>query len=119
MRSESRVTGVSVGPRASAWLLLTVWLVLTPRVLAQPTSTIQVHVHHDSVPVAGADVVVNDRTYATSATGDVTIPAAAGSVIITVVKDGFEPLTSPWTSLPVRPCPCCSICGLASGSKRT
>ena len=81
-------------PRASVWLLLAVWLVLTPRVIAQPTSTILVHVHHDSVPVAGADVVVNDRTYATSAAGDVSITAAAGSVIITVVKDGFEPLTS-------------------------
>jgi outer membrane receptor for ferrienterochelin and colicins len=74
--------------------LLAVWLVLAPSVLAQPTATVRIHVQHDSKPVAGAEVVVNDRTYTTSTEGDVAATVTPGAVTITVVKEGFEPLTS-------------------------
>ena len=74
--------------------LLAVWLVLAPSVLAQPTATVRIHVQHDSKPVAGAEVVVNDSPYTTSTEGDVTATVTPGAVTITVVKEGFEPLTS-------------------------
>jgi iron complex outermembrane receptor protein len=81
-------------------LTLAVWLALTPfafaqsTALAQPTATVRIHVQHDAMPVASAEVVVNDKTYTTSATGDVTATVIPGAVTLTVVKEGFEPLTS-------------------------
>ena len=46
------------------------------------------------MPVAGAEVVVNDKTFTTSADGDVSVNVSPGAVTITVVKEGYEPLTS-------------------------
>jgi outer membrane receptor for ferrienterochelin and colicins len=70
------------------------WLVLVASLVAQSTATISIHVQHESVPVAGAEVVVNDKTYTTSAAGDVVATVTPGAVTITVVKEGFEALTS-------------------------
>ena len=39
------------------------WLVLAASLVAQSTTTVRIHVQHESMPVAGAEVVVNDKTY--------------------------------------------------------
>jgi outer membrane receptor for ferrienterochelin and colicins len=75
-------------------VLFTVSVVLTTSLLAQPTGAVRILVQHESLPVAGADVLVNGRSYTTPISGDVTVTVMPGSVTIAVVKQGFEPLTS-------------------------
>ncbi len=41
-------------------------------------------------PVADADVVVGGRTYETAADGEVRIPVTAGTVEVTVAKEGGD-----------------------------
>lgn len=67
---------------------------------AQPSAVIQVDVRFDSAPVAGAAVVVNGTTHATSATGSVSVTVRPGTIAITAVKEGFLPAT---TSVVVQP----------------
>jgi outer membrane receptor for ferrienterochelin and colicins len=45
-------------------------------------------------PVAGAEIVVAGKTYVTDLRGDVRIVVAPGSVDLTVVKEGFAPVTA-------------------------
>jgi outer membrane receptor for ferrienterochelin and colicins len=75
-------------------VLIAVCVVLTELLLGQPTGAVRILVQHQSMPVAGADVVVNGTTFTTSASGDVTVDVMPGSVTMTVVKEGFEPLTA-------------------------
>src|SRR3990167_4541270 len=67
---------------------------------AQPSAVIQVDVRFDSAPVAGAAVVVNGTTHATSATGSVSVTVRPGTIAVTAVKEGFLPAT---TSVVVQP----------------
>jgi len=48
----------------------------------------------DRAPVAGAEIVVAGQTYVTDRRGEVRIGVAAGAVSLTVVKEGFAPLTT-------------------------
>ena len=60
----------------------------------QVPSTVRVEVRHDAAPVADAEVLVNGTTYKTDADGAASASVAPGAVDITVVKDGFAPLTT-------------------------
>jgi outer membrane receptor for ferrienterochelin and colicins len=68
-------------------------LVLTPAVQAQ-RATLRVEVRSDGAPVAAADVVIGGQTYRTNAQGTVSVDVPAGPVDVTVVKEGFAPLTT-------------------------
>jgi outer membrane receptor for ferrienterochelin and colicins len=57
-------------------------------------ATVRVEVRAESVPVAAADVVISGQTYRTDTRGMVSIDVPPGRVEITVVKDGFAPLTT-------------------------
>ena len=57
-------------------------------------ATVRVEVRADGAPVAAADVVMGGQTYRTNAEGTVSIDAPPGPVDITVVKEGFAPLTT-------------------------
>jgi iron complex outermembrane receptor protein len=46
------------------------------------------------VAVSGADVVIAGKTYKTTASGEARIPVEAGSVEVTVVKEGFASITT-------------------------
>lgn len=46
------------------------------------------------VPVVGAEIVVNGQTYVTDPNGEVRISVAPGSIDLTVVKEGFAPVTT-------------------------
>jgi outer membrane receptor for ferrienterochelin and colicins len=61
--------------------------------LQQPSSIIDVVVTGDSGPVARAQVVVNGTTSETNPEGRVTLQVAPGEVQITVIKEGFNPVT--------------------------
>ncbi len=69
-------------------------VVLSPAVAAQTPTAVRVEVHADGVPVADAEVVVNGVTFRTGADGIVMAPVPAGAVAITVVNEGFAPVTS-------------------------
>jgi len=75
--------------------LLLLFLIPADAVAAvQGLSTVRVEVRHDGAPVAGAEVLVNGTTYRTDADGTATASVAAGAVDITVVREGFAPLTT-------------------------
>ncbi|MBI3050111.1 MAG: TonB-dependent receptor [Acidobacteria bacterium] len=61
---------------------------------AQAPTAVRVEVRADEAPIADADLVVNGVTYRTGADGVVLAPVQPGAVEITVVKEGFAPLTS-------------------------
>jgi outer membrane receptor for ferrienterochelin and colicins len=63
-------------------------------VAAQAPTMVRVEVRADAAPVAGADVVVNGMTFRTGADGAIATPVQPGAVEITVIKEGFAPLTS-------------------------
>jgi iron complex outermembrane receptor protein len=58
------------------------------------TATLVIEVRAAGRPLAGADVIVAGRTYSTDANGTVSIGVAAGAATITIVKEGFTPVTS-------------------------
>jgi outer membrane receptor for ferrienterochelin and colicins len=71
-----------------------VWALLLVAVLQQlPSTVIRMEVTSDGHPIPGAQVVVDGRTVRTAADGRATLQVAAGSVIITVIKEGFNPQT--------------------------
>jgi outer membrane receptor for ferrienterochelin and colicins len=82
-----------VSRRWRALVPLALSLFLTPSLFAQ-TTMVRVEVRQQSTPVAGAEVSVSGTTYTTSSTGDVLVNVIPGTVVITVAKEGFEPLTS-------------------------
>lgn len=57
----------------------------------QLSAVILIEVRAAGAPVPGAEVVVAGVTYRTDDSGRLTIPAAAGPVEITVLKEGFVP----------------------------
>ena len=57
-------------------------------------ATLVVEVRSGGQPVAGAEVIVTGTTYRTDKNGTVPIAVPAGLVQISVVKEGFAPLTS-------------------------
>jgi outer membrane receptor for ferrienterochelin and colicins len=61
--------------------------------LQQPLSVIEVQVTADSVPIARAQVVISGHTSETNAEGRATLQVAPGEVQITVIKEGFNPVT--------------------------
>ena len=69
-------------------------------VLLQGSATVVCTVSAASTPVANAEVVVAGQTYRTDSTGEVRIPVAAGSIQLTVSKDGFVPVTTAVTIAP-------------------
>jgi iron complex outermembrane receptor protein len=60
----------------------------------QGATTIRVEVSLNRAPLPDAEVIVNGMTYKTGADGIVSIPVAAGTFSITVVKESFAPITS-------------------------
>ena len=56
---------------------------------AQTPATVQVDVRIDSAPVVDAAVIVNGTTHTTTANGSVSVNVPAGTLEITVVKEGF------------------------------
>ena len=58
------------------------------------TATLVIEVRSAGQPVAGADVIVGGTTSRTDKTGTVSISVPAGLTQITIVKEGFAPLTS-------------------------
>ena len=70
-----------------------VFMLLLAAVLQQPVSVIEVRVSGDSGPIARAQVVVGGNAMETSAEGRVTLQVAPGEVQITVIKEGFNPVT--------------------------
>jgi outer membrane receptor for ferrienterochelin and colicins len=74
-----------------------VFLILTLLLLSalQPSeSAITCTVPADSAPVAGAEIVIAGKTYVTDPRGEVRIVVEPGSVGLTVVKEGFAPVTA-------------------------
>ena len=69
----------------------------------QPTAEIQVVVRSDSGPVSRAQVVVSGKTLETDAEGRVSLQIAPGPIDITVVKEGFNPVTVTATATPGPP----------------
>ena len=69
-------------------------------VAAQEPVRVRVEVRAGGDPVAGATVVVVGTTYVTDAAGSAVAPAPAGTVQVTVVQEGFVPVTVPVTVAP-------------------
>jgi outer membrane receptor for ferrienterochelin and colicins len=68
-------------------------LVLAASLQQQPRAVIDVVVTSDSGPIPRAQVVINGITSETNAEGRVTLQIAPGEVQITVIKEGFNPVT--------------------------
>ena len=58
-----------------------------------PTGTVRVVVRASDQPVADAEVIIAGTSRRTDPSGSVTLTAAQGSLDLTVVKDGFVPMT--------------------------
>ncbi|MGH6691615.1 MAG: PEGA domain-containing protein, partial [Gammaproteobacteria bacterium] len=65
-----------------------------PAGAAQVSGVVRVEVRAGGAPVADAEVVVNGVAFRTGADGLVDAPVSAGAVDITVVRDGFAPITT-------------------------
>lgn len=61
---------------------------------AQSQGAVRVEVRSDERPVPDAEVIVNGITFRTGADGVVLAQVTPGAVEITVIKEGFAPLTS-------------------------
>jgi iron complex outermembrane receptor protein len=69
-------------------------LALAASAFAQPLATLRVEVRHESAAIAGAEVIVNGTSRRTGADGIVTATLPAGRLDITVVSEGFAPVTT-------------------------
>jgi iron complex outermembrane receptor protein len=69
----------------------------------EPTAEIQIVVRSGSGPIARAQVVVHGLTFETDAEGRTTLHVGPGAVDITVVKEGFNPVTVSATAAPGPP----------------
>jgi hypothetical protein len=58
------------------------------------TGTVRVQVHAAQKPIEDAEVVVAGTSHRTDASGSTTVVTGAGKVDISVVKDGFVPVTT-------------------------
>ena len=79
---------------------MSVCILLLAAALQQPSPTVEVRVSGDRGPVARAQVVVDGNTSETNAEGRVTLQVAPGEVNITVIKEGFNPVTVSATAVP-------------------
>jgi outer membrane receptor for ferrienterochelin and colicins len=61
---------------------------------AQTTATLRIEVLADDKPAGGVTVVVNGVTHSTDAQGRLALPVPPGSIEITAVKEGFNPVTT-------------------------
>src|SRR6476661_6509733 len=66
---------------------------------SQPAAVIEINVTADSRPVLQAQIIVGGKTVQTDANGRVTLQVAAGPIEITVVKEGFNPVTVTATAI--------------------
>jgi outer membrane receptor for ferrienterochelin and colicins len=73
-------------------LIAMFFVMLGPVVFAQ--QAVRVFVQGQGAAVEGAEVVADGQTARTGADGVATIPVRQGSVTVTVVADGFQPLTA-------------------------
>jgi outer membrane receptor for ferrienterochelin and colicins len=80
--------------------ILMLWLAAA---VQQPLAVIEILVTGDSVPIARAQVVVGGTTSETNDEGRVTLQVAPGTLQITVVKEGFNPVTVTATAVPGAP----------------
>ncbi len=94
---QSLAAGASVTDDQRARMPVLVWLLLcliAPPLAAQPLpATVVVEVRATGAPVAGAAVIIEGVTYATSAQGVATAAVPAGPVELTVVRAGGAPRT--------------------------
>jgi len=96
-------------PRAAPTLflpLLALLACLPAVVAAQAPSVVRVQVRTQAMPVAGAEVIVDGVSRVTGADGGASIDVAPGQVGVTVVAEGFAPVTvtvtvAPGTTQPV------------------
>jgi len=65
----------------------------------RPTAQIQISVRSENGPIARAQVVVDGTAIETDAEGRATLQAVPGPVEITVVKEGFNPVTVSATAI--------------------
>jgi outer membrane receptor for ferrienterochelin and colicins len=59
----------------------------------QPTAVIQIVVRSDAGPVPKAQVIIGGKTTETDASGQLTLEVPPGPVEVTVVKEGYNPVT--------------------------
>ena len=76
-----------------------VFVLVLAIVFQQPRSIIEVVVTGDSGPISRAQVVISGSTAETNAEGRVTLQVAPGEVQITVIKEGFNPVTVTATAI--------------------
>jgi len=69
-------------------------MVVSAPAVAQTPATIEVRVVHQQAPLAGATVIIVGASHLTNAAGIAIVAVASGPVEITVVKDGFVPVTT-------------------------
>ena len=77
-------------------LLISVVIALQGAALAAqaPSATLRVEVRADNKPIEDAQVIVRGVTHRTDATGKVIVTSASGTIELSVVKDGFVPITT-------------------------
>jgi hypothetical protein len=69
-----------------------------PSQASKSDAEIQIIVRSDSGPIARAQVIARGRTFETDAEGRATIHVRPGPLEITVVKEGFDPVTASTTA---------------------
>jgi outer membrane receptor for ferrienterochelin and colicins len=74
-----------------------------PAPSSQPAAELHLIVRSDSGPVARAQVIVGGNTTQTDAEGRTTLRVPPGAVDITVVKEGFNPVTITVTAVAAQP----------------
>ena len=83
-----------MNPFLSVLLLILLVTPAPPAAAVQLPTTVRVEVRHNAAPVARADVIVNGTTHQTGKDGIVSAIVTPGSVDITVVREGFAPITT-------------------------
>ncbi|HXT31126.1 MAG TPA: hypothetical protein VN716_17640, partial [Vicinamibacterales bacterium] len=73
--------------------IASLWILVIAASLHQAQSNVELVVTGDRRPIAQAQVVVGGRTSETNADGRVALQVPAGEVQITVIKEGFNPVT--------------------------
>lgn len=79
-----------------ATIAMALLIPLGPAAIAAPAqATLRIEVRAAGKPAAGAEVVVNNASYRTDAHGTVTIPAAPGAIVVSVLMAGYPPVSTP------------------------
>jgi outer membrane receptor for ferrienterochelin and colicins len=84
------------------WLLIGLGLLANAQdvPLPGPASTLRLHVRHESMPVPAATVTASGITTTTNDEGIATLTVAAGTVLVTIVKERLTPVTLSLTVAP-------------------